>query len=477
MEVVADLAAERATLAAPFKFGYDAYIEVADIVQNSSYSNQSNETLWKCIDYFFRKHGEACKQIDVPSVMSAATDLGIGCHFEKESELAHLRGILNFKDSIKLENVRRLAAKIRKIEIADVIAKKLNETSAELKNVTGDESASEILGIAENKIFDLSCLFRGLDVNGPQLIGTGLRDYIQYLAENEVDQVGISSGYKIWDATIGGGFRNGAIDVVGARRKVGKSNYAVNVVNHVAGKLNIPCLYLDTELNPKYQQIRLLSMVSGVKIKRIETGKFAKDSEEKRKVFKAIDFIEKMPYHHICIAGQGFEDTISEMRRWLVKNVGFEGKEAKPCLIVFDYIKLMDDKLLKNLQEYQAIGFMMTGLHNFVTKYMCPCLAFIQLNRDGDIAQSDRVGWFCSSFSVLKLVERNSEEDTEIPTELGINRTLSVPISRYGEGLGNGDYINFRADFSVSRLIEHSTRSTMNNSSFTFSGNSNELSF
>jgi 5S rRNA maturation endonuclease (ribonuclease M5) len=63
-----------------------------------------------------------------------------------------------------------------------------------------------------------------------------------------------------------------------------------------------------------------------------------------------------------------------------------EDGTAKPCLIVFDYLKLMSSSTRwseANLAEFQVLGFMMTGLHNFAVRYKVPILTFIQLNRDG----------------------------------------------------------------------------------------------
>ena len=89
---------------------------------------------------------------------------------------------------------------------------------------------------------------------------------------------------------------------------------------------------------------------------------------------------------------------------------------AKDCVIVYDYLKLMDSQgISQDLKEYQVLGFMMTSLHNFAVRYKVPILGFIQLNRDGitkettDTASgSDRIIWLCSNFSIFK---RKSDEE------------------------------------------------------------------
>ena len=84
-------------------------------------------------------------------------------------------------------------------------------------------------------------------------------------------------------------------------------------------------------------------MLSGVPINDIETGKFGADLEKKDSVNKALSLLEKTPYYHRSIAGKPFEDQLSLMRRWLSKEVGLEADgTAKPCLLIYDYLKLMD---------------------------------------------------------------------------------------------------------------------------------------
>lgn len=468
-----DITAERSVLAGIFKHGYDAYIDVSDILEESTFTHESNKVIWRCVDLFFKTHGDKCKHVDVPSIQSVASNLGIASHFEKPFELSHLRAVLNFGANVRLETVRRLAGKIKKIEIAQRGASAFIEAADQLKAVTGDETPAEIIGMAENPIFKFSeSLNKGIGVEGPKLISTGLREYVQHLAENPVEQIGISSGYKFYDAAIGGGFRKKTVNVVAARPKGGKSVFAANVIKYIAGKLKYPCLYLDTEMCTEDQQIRIAASVSGVKINRIETGQFKENPEEYRAVQEAVAFLENSPYHYFSIAGQPFEDTISFMRRWILKEVGLDGNgEANPCLIVFDYIKLMSDGLLKNLQEYQAIGFMLTSLHNFMVKYGPPCLAFVQLNKEGAIAetaevvsQSDRIAWLCSNLSIFK--SPSIAELTTLPPKMGITRKLVPIMARHGKWQGDEtDYIAFRGDFSTARLEEVGVASQLISSS------------
>ena len=115
----------------------------------------------------------------------------------------------------------------------------------------------------------------------------------------------------------------------------------------------------------------MLASLSGVEINKITTGRFAESEIEKEKVLEAKQKLKEIPYHYISIAGESFENILSQMRKWIYQDVGFdENGQTKDCLIVYDYLKLMGSEGISSaMQEYQVLGFQITKLHNFVVKY------------------------------------------------------------------------------------------------------------
>ena len=159
------------------------------------------------------------------------------------------------------------------------------------------------------------------------------------------------------------------------------------------------------------------------------------------------------------------------MRRWIIKDVGTnDDGTAKPCVIVYDYLKLMDSAAVSSdLKEYQVLGFMMTALHNFAVKYQIPILSFIQLNRDGitkestDTASgSDRIIWLCSNFTIFK---RKSDEEIAEDGVTNGNRKLVPLVSRHGGGLDDNDYINCYLKGWCAKITEGKTKLELANNS------------
>ena len=136
-------------------------------------------------------------------------------------------------------------------------------------------------------------------------------------------------------------------------------------------------------------------------------------------------------------------------------------------MLIYDYLKLMNSgQINDNLAEFQVLGFQITQLHNFTVQYDVPCLAFVQLNRDGVtkestevVSGSDRLIWLCSSFSIFK-----SKSDEEVAEDQGKsgNRKLVPIVARHGGGLSDSyDYINISMQGEVGKVVEKETKNEL----------------
>ena len=454
--ILQDLPAERAILAGIFRYGSDAYFDIADIIEESSFTLESNMAIFCCLKHILDKDDSS--KPDIPSVLSTAKEIGLSDFFNSQ-EVSHLSSIIKFP--VLLSNVRGFSAKIRKLQIARMMYDQLELTKEKYTEVKGDEPISQILGIAEESIFDFTSILSDSD-EAPSKMFEDVEEYLQELSEDPVDQIGISTGFSRYDFAIGGGLRRGTVNVIGARPKTGKTLLADNMGVHIA-RQGVPVLNLDTEMRKEDHQNRMMAMLSGVEISEIETGKFSESHLKKERVFEAAQEIKNIPYYFKSIGGMAFEDQISIMRRWIAKVVGLNDKgKAKDCVIIYDYLKLMDSAQIKgDMKEFQVLGFMMTALHNFALRYEVPILSFIQLNRDGinkettDTASgSDRIIWLCSNFSIYK--SKSDEEIAKDGPENG-NRKLVPVISRHGEGLADRDYINIMMNGSYAKITEGKT--------------------
>lgn len=480
MQVLSNPPAERAVLAGICRHGHEAYLDVADMVSPNTFMIDMNQVIFKCLAHAV----QAEQHIDIPSIYSAARELGLESFFQKQVNAQHLKAIFDFP--VDQKNVRKFAAKIRKLEVARLLHAQLEGAQDKILELSGEETVTHILGIAENSIFDFSSLLNEND-DEPKLIGEGLVDYVKFLGENPVDQIGISTGFPLYDTAIGGGLRPGTVNVIAARPKTGKTLLSDNM-GYAIAKNGIPVLNLDTEMLIEDHQHRLLACMTESYIYDIETGKYTQKPGCAEKLLAAAHDLQdnKVPYYHKSIGGMAFEEQLAIMRRWIIRNVGLrpDGR-AKPCVIIYDYLKLMNAEGMTNdMKEFQVLGFMMTTLHNFSLRYKIPMLAFMQLNRDGILKEgtdtasgSDRIIWLCSNYSIFK--KKSVEEIAEDGDDAG-NRKLVTVVARHGSGLEEGDYINCHMKGHCAKIVEgqsklhHLANKKKNDEGFVIDGNSEE---
>lgn len=457
--ILCDPAAERAVLSGICKYGENAYLDIADILQPSTFTVDSNIMIFSVLKEICEK--EHSSSIDIASILSASQALNFSHILSQKNETQHLKAVIDFP--VNLENVRKFAAKIRKLQIARLLREQLEKAKEKLLEVNGQEAISSIIGIAEDSIFNFSSLLNDTD-NNPICVSSIIDDYINNIKENPIDQVGVSTGFPVYDNSIGGGLRKGSVSIIAARPKTGKTLLADNIGLYISKNVKIPVLNMDTEMSTEDHINRLLAMMTEIEINSIETGKAFESSDKSNRLQNAQKQLKDIKLYYKSIAGKPFEEQLAIMRRWLVKEVGLHPDgTAKDCVIVYDYLKLMDTSgISQDLKEYQLLGFMMTSLHNFAVRYKVPILGFIQLNRDGitkestDAASgSDRIIWLCSNFTIFK---RKSDEEIAEDGPTNGNRKLVPIISRHGGGVDDNDYINCFMKGWCAKIEEGKTR-------------------
>lgn len=246
MKVKPDIAAERAVLAGLAQFGTTGYVDIADIVDINCFTLESNQIMFKCL----KKSLEQSDTVDIASILSSATSLGFDYIANNKSEIEFIRAL--FQTPIKIENLRKFGAKLRKLEIARRVQDKLQSAYKELGDITGNESIDKILSVAESPIFELSTQIGQQSEDKPKLMFADVKEYLDYLADNPVDQIGISTGFPILDESIGGGLRKGTVHLFAARPKVGKMQPYNSIVYTPSGPTTMGELKVGSIVNTPF---------------------------------------------------------------------------------------------------------------------------------------------------------------------------------------------------------------------------------
>lgn len=436
---------------------YKLYVDV-DYLDGECFEYDINREIWICLAHCYNVY--KCTSIDHASLRRAIIDL----KFDDLTPAPIQKYIDSlFKNNITSNNTVNVAKILKKCSLVRNLSQSLQDAQEAVHKFDGTQTISDILACAEGPILDFST---GITEENKLLsIDNYIGDYIEHIIANPNQNVGLSSGYKLWDKAIGGGLRRGNISIVGARLKQGKSQFALNVAIHNM-KMGIPVLYLDTEMLREEQMARFLANLSHIEVDTIESGIFNEGQ------LNILNNIQRGPtlknFTHENIAGYSFDKIYSLIKRWLFKCVGKGiGGVTNPCLIVYDYLKVMDSSDIgKSMQEYQTLGFATSKLKDFAVEYDVPILTFVQLNRDGidkettaAAAGSDRILWFGTNFSIFK--RKTAEEIAEDGIKNG-NRKLIPIISRHGrEWDFERDYINMQLNGEYASVQELSKKSDL----------------
>lgn len=239
---------------------------------------------------------------------------------------------------------------------------------------------------------------------------------------------------------------------IAARLKQGKSAVLMNQAIY-AIQNGIPTVYFDTEMNDRLFHERMLANLTGVTVKQIKNGNYS--SEEEQKLLKANDWLEKKPFYHIYLPEHTNEELYA-MCKVLKNKIGLE-------LVCFDYIK---SNITSTSENYNVLGAKSDYLKNNLAGDLdLAMLTAVQLNRNMEIADSDKIGRHLSA-----IVTWDAKSSEEIATDGGLdygNFKMNVSVNRLGEQMTEDQRLNFTFDGNRMRITAAKQNDEKSNSPFT----------
>lgn len=335
-------------------------------------------------------------KFDLPLIVSEAMTSGI---YTKKEDIEYIASIYDLPLSetnfdVVLSAVHDSVSKFR-------LYRNLKENLDLLTgNAQTEVCSSELLCKVESSIMDLST--RSKSLREPKDLGDGLEQYINDLRDSKIQVVGLQTGYPILDRQLDG-LIPGTLNVIAARKKMGKSTLLTNIAIHVAYRSKIPVLYVDTEMTFNEWRNRAIAILAKFSERRIKHGGYT-DEEYKLLVERCVNVVRNGRLFHEYMPGYDVDKLVSLYKKYKAKeNIG---------LMVFDYIKEPDmSKTKGDRKEYQVLGDVTTKLKDLAGILDIPALTAVQLNRDNDVADSDRVARYADV--VAHWMRYNSKEELE----------------------------------------------------------------
>jgi len=382
---------ERALLSYCFK-SLDSFYDLMGKMDSGDFLHSDHSTLFTLFGALAQQD---VRSFDLPMVVNTAQQVFGG--LDSIGGIEYLQSINEMRVNpdnygIYLQNVLESSTKYK---LYYTIKDNLEDIE---KNAKDGKTGEDLIGAIENKILDLST--ESKSIREPRNLADGLRELIEERMANPVKQMGLSTGFTILDRQIDG-LVPGTLNIISARPKMGKSTFLSNIATYVSYIADpaISVLYVDTEMPFDQWRDRIVASMTDIRERDIKHGGYSK--EDYNRIMTTVKIVESGKLFHEFMPGYTVDKLTALYKKYKLKHdIG---------LMIFDYIKEPSSTSIeRNRKEYQVLGDVTTRLKDLAGSLNIPCLTAVQVNREGAVADSDRIVRYADT--IMQWMYKTKEE-------------------------------------------------------------------
>lgn len=336
---------------------------VGDRVIEDDFYRQNHKLIFRVISKL-ASNGSAL------DVVTVAEELERSGELENAGGMAYL-GLLVEKTP-SAANVRAYAEIVHERAVLRRLIAVSGEISDSAFNPKG-RTTSDLLDEAERKVFQIA-ESRGGQEGGPQSVNPVLTKTLERidLLFNTTDSItGVTTGFRDLDEMTSG-LQPSDLVIVAARPSMGKTAFAMNLVESVLIKANKPVLVFSMEMPADSILMRMISSLGMINQTRVRSGKLEEDDWPR--LTSAVSMLKDKPLYIDDTAGLSPTEVRSRTRR-----VAREIKQDFG-MIMIDYLQLM--QIPGSTEGRTAeISEISRSLKALAKEMNCPVVALSQLNR------------------------------------------------------------------------------------------------
>ena len=309
--------------------------------------------------------GEAA---DVVTVSESLTNLG---ELEKAGGLAYLGTLA--KNTPNTGNVKSYAKIVRERAILRRLIESANDIIQAAYNPEG-KTPEEVLDIAEQLIFEIAknnnqgkVGFRKID----NLLAEAV-DKIEELFKTKQTVTGVSTGFTDLDKKTSG-LQGGDLVVVAGRPSMGKTSFAMNLVEEAAINQNLPVAVFSMEMPGAQLATRMLASLSRVNSTKLRSGQL--DNDDWPKLTSAMGLLQGKSIYIDDTPALSPLEVRTRSRRLAAEH------EHGLGVIMVDYLQLMRGSDGKAENRNLEISNITRSLKALAKELDCPVVVLSQLNR------------------------------------------------------------------------------------------------
>ncbi len=348
----------------------DVISDTADLLTGEDFYYRQYGVLFDAMKSLYRE-GEP---VDMVTLTDRLRQNGIGEEIAGPAQIAEIMQAVptavNAKNYAKIVQDNSLLRKL--IKLCE---------SVEKDSYLAADKVENILGNAEQEVFKLVQSMSGSkDFVPMSTIVVDVLNRMEEAAKNGGKITGIPTGFKDLDEKLAG-LHGGELIIIAARPAMGKTAFALNIVQHLAVKKKIPCAVFSLEMTKQDLAARLLSIGAMVDSSNIKLGTMP--DEDWEKILWGSEELAKAPIYIDDNSSINMSEFRSKCRK-LKQNNGIK-------LVVLDYLQLMNSTgKVESRQNF--IADVSRSLKNLAKELDVPIIALSQINRSVDKSADHKPG-------------------------------------------------------------------------------------
>jgi replicative DNA helicase len=348
-----------------------SYDKVSDLLSANDFHATSNQVIFREITKF-ALDGDS---FDVVTLEQSLRDSG---NIDRAGGLSNLANIVkNTPTSANIYSYAKIVqrkAKLRRLQQA------LRESN-ELLSTNQDQNSDELLDTIEQKILAIKdeSTNEQSDICYASEVLYDVVDHLDKITENKSGITGIPTGYIDLDKKLSG-MHEAELIIVAGRPSMGKTTFALNILENVLMDTDSSALFFSLEMPKKDIMLKICSSHSKVHFEKLRAKGLDDDDWSKFTVSMATLKNSKL----------GIVDTPS-LTPMQVKHRARKFKRENPDLglIVVDYLQLMRVPGYEN-NRTQEVSEISRSLKSLAKELNIPVIAISQLNRAVDDRRDKR---------------------------------------------------------------------------------------
>ena len=335
--------------------------QVADQITEEDFYRRDHRLIFRAITALAQEN-DPCDVITLSEWLERHNQL------DAAGGMSYLGGLA--KNTPTAANIKAYAAIVRERSVLRQLTRVATEIGNLAYNPEGRSSA-EVLDQAEKAVFDIAeqgARNRSGYVGIKDLLVKAV-DRIDALYQSSDAYTGVPTGYTDFD-DMTSGLQNSDLVIVAGRPSMGKTSFAMNLVENAAIKHQVPVAVFSMEMPGEQLVMRMMSSLGRIDQHKIRTGKL--DDADWPRLTSAVGILNEAPIYIDDTPGLSPNEIRSRARR--IK------REHGLGLIVVDYLQLMQvgGSTENRATEISEISRSLKGL---AKELNVPVITLSQLNR------------------------------------------------------------------------------------------------